>query len=72
VGTPCRSRLPTGHVEREAHVGEGLLAGLVTHGGLALELPVLGGLALEQFVENCLLWEGPYTGAGAGYEESSP
>jgi len=30
------------------------------------------GSMLEQFVEDCLLCMGPYTGAGAECEESSP
>ncbi|GAB0183438.1 zinc finger and BTB domain-containing protein 5 [Grus japonensis] len=30
------------------------------------------GPTLEQLVEDCLLWEGPHTGAGAECEESSP
>jgi len=30
------------------------------------------GLTLEKFVENCLPWAGPHTGAGEECEESSP
>jgi len=30
------------------------------------------GLMLEQFMEDCLPWEGPHAGAGAEGEESSP
>ncbi|PKU44528.1 hypothetical protein llap_5158 [Limosa lapponica baueri] len=30
------------------------------------------GPTLEQFVKNCSPWEGPHTGAGEEYEESSP
>ncbi|KAK4832494.1 hypothetical protein QYF61_023541 [Mycteria americana] len=30
------------------------------------------GLTLEKFMENCLSWKGPHTGAGEECEESSP
>jgi len=44
VGSPCWSRLLAGPVERGAHTGAGLLAGLVTPWGPMLEQPVPEGL----------------------------
>jgi len=46
VGSPCWSRLLAGPVERAAHAGAGLLAGLVTSWGPTLEQPVPEGLDL--------------------------
>jgi len=64
-----------GPVERGAHAGAGLLAGLLT----PWKEPILEqlvkscspweGLTLEKFVENCLLWLGPHAGSGAECEE---
>ncbi|GAB0203441.1 hypothetical protein GRJ2_002809700 [Grus japonensis] len=65
VGSPCWSKLLAGPVERGAHTGAGLLAGLVT----PMEDPCWSSLLLkvctlwkrpmlEQFVKDCSPWEG--------------
>ncbi|GAB0177897.1 EH domain-containing protein 4 [Grus japonensis] len=79
VGSPCWSRLLAGPValKRGAHARAGLLAGLVTLcKGPTLEQLVKSCSPWEGFmlklVEDCLLWEGPHTGAGEECEESSP
>jgi len=59
-----------GPVQRGAHAGAGLVAGLVTPwgthaGAVHEELQPMGGTTLENFVEDCLLWEEPHSGAGA-------
>ena len=65
-------------MERGAHAGAGLLAGLVTPWkGPMLEqfmknCSLWEGLTLEKFMEDCLPWEGPHAGAGEECEESSP
>ncbi|KAJ7414941.1 hypothetical protein BTVI_39872 [Pitangus sulphuratus] len=66
-----------GPVEREAHAGAGLLAGLVSPWGthaeaLNEELKPTEALTLEKFMEDCLLWKGPYAGEGKGCEELPP
>jgi len=64
-----------GLVERGAHAGVGLLAGLLTlWKGPTLEQFVKNcspweGPVLEKFVENCLPWVGPHAGAGEEREE---
>jgi len=82
VRSPALEQAPgrtCGTVERGAHAGAGLLAGLVTlWKGPTLEKPVpeactlWKGPTLEQFVKNCSLWEGPQAEAGAECEEPSP
>ena len=67
-GKPTLEQAPgrtCGPVEREAHAGAGLLAGLVTlWKGPTLEQSAPEGLhpwkgpMLEQFMKNCSLWEG--------------
>jgi len=44
-----------------------------THVGVVCEeLQPVGRTQWEQFVEDCLLWEGPHAGAVEECEESSP
>lgn len=78
MGSPCWSRFLTcGPMEKEAHIGARLLAGLVNPLCSMLEQFMKNctqweGQMLEKFMGNCLPWEGLHTGAEEEYEKSFP